>query len=287
MNKKTIRLCYPQWQGGMNPDYVFGAQLLAYLAPKQDNAETIEIPVEQKFHEPIQTVDGIDGGKQLLKQMRKTSSILEEKQPDHIIVFGGDCSVSQVPFDYLHGKYGEGFGVLWLDAHPDITTKEKSTHLHEMVVANLMGKAMDSVITSVQYPIPANHIMYAGLITTQLRAMDHLVDEYAIKVVTPEQLNKSYNPIQDWIAEQQLTTLAVHFDLDVLSPVDFRSIYPAEPYCEGFDAAIGELTLAQVVDIITTITKDTELVGLSIAEHLPWDAIRLRAALSKISIFQP
>lgn len=38
--------------------------------------------------------------------MQDTKKILEEKQPDKIIVFGGDCSVTQIPFDYLSGKYG-------------------------------------------------------------------------------------------------------------------------------------------------------------------------------------
>ncbi len=34
MTKKTVRLLMPQWQGGNNPHYSFGAELLAWLAPK-------------------------------------------------------------------------------------------------------------------------------------------------------------------------------------------------------------------------------------------------------------
>ncbi len=36
MTQKTIRLLMPQWQGGDNPNYSFGAELLAWLAPDND-----------------------------------------------------------------------------------------------------------------------------------------------------------------------------------------------------------------------------------------------------------
>lgn len=37
MTQKTVRLLMPQWQGGNNPNYSFGAELLAWLAPNNDN----------------------------------------------------------------------------------------------------------------------------------------------------------------------------------------------------------------------------------------------------------
>ena len=42
--------------------------------------------------------------------MKDTEEVLIQENPDRIIVIGGDCSVSQVPFDYLSGKYGEKTG---------------------------------------------------------------------------------------------------------------------------------------------------------------------------------
>lgn len=73
--------------------------------------------------------------------------------------------------------------------------------------------------------------------------------------------------------------------MDVLTPKDFRSILPAEPYLEDFPAAIGEMTLAQVVRVLKYVSTKAEIVGLGIAEHMPWDAMNLRKALSEISIF--
>ena len=119
--KKTLRLHYPQWQGGMNPNYVFGAQLLAAIAPPSETAEEATVPVARDFASASQRVGGIDKGAALLQQARAAKAILHEKQPDKVIVFGGDCAVTQAPFDYLSGKYGEKIGLLWLDAHPDLS----------------------------------------------------------------------------------------------------------------------------------------------------------------------
>lgn len=124
--KKTLRLTFPQWQGGMNPDYVFGSELLAAIAPPSISAENAVIKVNKDFGSQYLKHDGIDCGAVLLEQAKEAEKILEERQPDKVIVFGGDCSVRQVPFDYLKGKYGEEIGLLWLDAHPDCSTTNAS-----------------------------------------------------------------------------------------------------------------------------------------------------------------
>jgi arginase len=42
---QTLRLNLPQWQGGNQPEYRFGAQLLAWLAPKSVGpVETVRVP---------------------------------------------------------------------------------------------------------------------------------------------------------------------------------------------------------------------------------------------------
>jgi arginase len=120
----------------------------------------------------------VDGDQALLDQHTQVRAALANVQPNRVITLGGDCAVSAVPFDYLHGRYPDDFGVIWLDAHPDISTVKDSHHFHEMVVSNLL-KVSGS----------------------------------------------------------------------------------------GFDGT------------------DADLVGLTIAEHMPWDAIRLRKGLSKLKIF--
>lgn len=45
------------------------------------------------------------------------------------------------------------------------------------------------------------------------------------------------------------------------------------------------MTLKGISRLLQDVSEEAEIVGLSITEHLPWDAINLRAALSSISIF--
>lgn len=282
---KTVRLDFPQWQGGNNPDYVFGSELLKAIVPVSLSIENICVPVNTNFHIPLEMEDGIEGGKILKAQMEDAQRILESKNPDKIIVLGGDCSVSQVPFDFLSKKYGEKLGVLWLDAHPDVATIETSTRNHEMVLNNLISGAGSSLAAMVKNPINKNRVMIAGLIYEELRKKDQNVNIKRIPFVTPAQLFDDSNDIIQWIEQEDIQYLAIHFDLDVLSPQDFRSIYPAEPHLAYFDAAIGKLNLKQIERIFGDVSKYSSIVGLTIAEHLPWDALRFRKLLSNITIF--
>lgn len=286
--KKTLRLTYPQWQGGMNPDYVFGAELLEQIAPPSATAEHATVTVNRIFDLKESQLDGIDCGLSLLEQEKQAEKILQEKQPDKIIVFGGDCAVTQVPFDYLSGKYGNKIGLLWLDAHPDCSTVKESSHLHEMVMGNLIGLSPFSEITAVQHPYEAKRVLLAGVIEESLRPMDMACKEKEIRIVSPENLKESSDEILAWISETGIEYVAVHWDLDVLHPADFRSIYPAEPYTnpQEFPAAVGRMKLSEIVRILNDISKKAEIVGLSITEHLPWDAFNLRKSLKAISIFE-
>lgn len=282
---KTLRLLFPQWQGGNNPDYFFGAELLAQIVPQSSTDETVKIAVAADFTKPLPVENGVEGESQLLNQLKETSLVLCEREPEKVIVMGGDCSISQAPFDYLNGKYPDSLGVIWLDAHPDVATTKDSSRDHEMVLGNLLGHGAPHFAEQVKHPLKPNQVFFAGLIYDELRERDQEVNRLAMRYASPESLVENSQPIIEWIRENEFKHLAIHFDLDVLSPQDFRSIYPAEPYLDGFGAAVGDMTLNQVVRLMTDVSNDAEIVGLSIAEHMPWDAMNLRKALYQISIF--
>lgn len=46
---KTIRLIAPIWQGGVNPDYYFGAELLSHIVPPSNTAETFKMVIDDNF----------------------------------------------------------------------------------------------------------------------------------------------------------------------------------------------------------------------------------------------
>ncbi len=47
MTSKTLRLIFPQWQGGNNPPYYLGSQLLSFLSPEAKGpVEIVDWPPE-------------------------------------------------------------------------------------------------------------------------------------------------------------------------------------------------------------------------------------------------
>ncbi len=59
MTDKTIRLLMPQWQGG-NPNYAFGAELLAWLAP-DNHQPLIKVSVRAYDGMPLVNENGTYG----------------------------------------------------------------------------------------------------------------------------------------------------------------------------------------------------------------------------------
>lgn len=285
MEKSTLELLLPQWQGGNNPNYQIGNEILAAIVPHRQNIERLKIPVATAAL-PVQTTQ-IDGEATLLTQFEITSDILRLKQPARVITLGGDCSISEAPFDYLNGRY-DNLGVIWLDAHPDVSNATNSQHVHEMVLANLLNTGAPKFNQQITHHLAPNQVMLAGLKYDELRPMDQTVNDLSLSYATPEALAQGNQVVSNWIAANHIQHIAVHWDLDVLSPDDFRSIYPGEPHTDpaNFPAAVGRMTLKQVFDLLTMISTQNDLVGLSIAEHMPWDAINLRNGLANLPIFK-
>ena len=111
----TLRLIMPQWQGGNVPDYYFGSELLAWLAPVANGpVETVPVP-EPKPGETLEVENGVLGRAALLQQVRAARQAIEKHRPDRIVTLGGDCLIDLAPMAYLNTRYGGNLGVLWVD----------------------------------------------------------------------------------------------------------------------------------------------------------------------------
>ena len=291
--KTTLRLYYPVWQGGMSPLILESAPMIKMLLPQGNNCETAEVPISKEINKEIESKDGVNEPTILLKQIKAAEQILEIKKPEKIITLGGDCSSSQVPFDYLHGKYGSDVGIIWMDAHPDISTPKQLHNEHTMVLGNLLGDGAEEFAKIVKNKFSYNKVMYAGLVYEG--AFDYekeYITKNKIRYAIPEELKENSNKIISWIKGEGIKYLCVHWDLDVLSPNDFRSIFSAEPVKEGekseyadFGYAIGKMAFKEAVRMICDVSKEAKLVGLTIAEYKPWDIYYIKNELKKIEIF--
>lgn len=281
----TLRLIMPQWQGGNNPPYSFGAKLLAWLAPEAGNIPQVEVPVIPYDGSELPTENGVFAQTVLLQQQRSARKIIEAHQPERIIVFGGDCLVSQAPFAYLNEKYHGKLGVLWLDSHPDVSTPEMYINEHAMVLGNLLGEGDPVFSKEVKMPLNPELIMYGGLRETSPEEAE-IVSRLKLRKAGPEDLADDSGPVLQWIQEKEIEHLAIHFDMDVLDPTLFRSLLFSNPDGTQIDAPSGKMTLSQILKLIGDVSQQTDVVGLSIAEYLPWDALNLHNFLASLPIFK-
>lgn len=286
MGAKTIRLIYPQWQGGditrwfpeiSDPalaarGYFLGAQLLDFLAP-DNGQQKFTVPINTDIKER-KTVDGVLDRDDIALQTKAALDILNIERPDKIITLGGECSVSVTPFTYLANKYKEDIAMVWIDAHPDITLPgDVYTGYHAMAVTACMGLGDKKIISQLPAKISPDKILFVGLRDWERDEIKVRQHEYGIKHLTPEDVATDSSTVTSWLKGCGASHVVVHFDMDVLDPTDIIAAVGVVP---------NGMKMDEVVRIINDIANEKELVGLTVAEPMPRIAIRLKNMLSQL-----
>ncbi|WP_281549011.1 arginase family protein [Kluyvera cryocrescens] len=287
MTSKTLRLLFPQWQGGNNPPYYLGSLLLSFLAP-EPTGPVASVPVYEPTTEPLTEIDGITAKPQIIRQLNDAAALIAQHCPDSIVVLGGDCLVSLAPFAHLLNKYGDKLGVLWVDSHPDVQTAKQYPNAHAHVLGALIGTGDNDLVAHVATRLNPAKIMIAGLHDPLAYEADYLA-RHNIATLAPEQVKNGGKEVMAWIEREHIEYLAIHIDLDVLDPSLFRSVLFAKPgrgEHDFGDVAEGKLAIEEVLNLITQATSKAEPVGLTIAEHLPWDMLNLKNMLSALPLMK-
>ena len=289
---KTLRLLFPQWQGGGDPSYMFGARLLAWLAPPGDGPVE-EVTVAEPDGKPPEVSDGILARDVVVRQFKDARQRIDRHQPDRIVVLGGDCGVDLAPFAYLNERYGGDLAVLWIDAHSDLFSNKVFPNSHAHVLGSLMGQGDEEFLSAVKMPIRPGNALIAGWrklpdkFSELQKFEDELAERLHIQRIGPEELVDDSEPVLAWLRKTGAKHVAVHFDLDVLDAALFRSLTfakPGAPALTDDDIQAGRMTLPQVVGLLADVAKVVDVVGLGITEHMPWDAIALRNALAELPL---
>ncbi len=285
---KTIRLIYPQWQGGVisqwipelseedsSRGYFLGAQLLNMLASKNASQETFEVPISMDISKR-EIKNGMMDYDFILNQSKEALKILEENNPDKIIVFGGECSVSVIPFTFLNKKYNNDIAIIWIDAHPDITLPNDSySGYHAMALTACMGEGDKNIISALPGKIDASKILLVGIRDWEREEIKLRQQKYGIKHLTPKEVSKNSDLIIKWLKECGASKVLIHFDLDVLEPKELI-------------AAVGVvengMKIKEVVRVINDIANKKEIVGLTIAEHIPRVEIMIKNILDRLPL---
>lgn len=288
--EKSIRLIYPQWQGGdiahwitevQNPEdasrgYYLGAQLLNFLAP--DNGQkTFTVPVATDVVER-KIINGVMDRDILVAQTKAALELLNIERPDRIVTLGGECSVSVVPFTYLADKYENDVAMVWIDAHPDITLPgDVYTAYHAMAVTACMGYGEEQIVSMLPAKIDPSKILFVGLRDWERDEIKERQRQYGIKHLTPEDVAESSEAVCEWLRACGTSKVVIHFDMDVLDPAEIIAAVGVVP---------NGMRMAEVVRVINDIARTKEVVGLTVAEPMPRTAIRIKNMLAQLPLLK-
>lgn len=287
---KTIRLVYPQWQGGdiarwipevSDPavaarGYVLGAQLLQFLAP-QSGQETYTVPVDVAPGERVVT-DGVLDRDAIVRQTEAALAILRAANPDRVVTLGGECSTSVVPFTYMAHRYGGDVAMVWIDAHPDITLPgDPYAGYHAMAVTACMGMGDKKITSALPAAIPAGRIMIVGLRDWERDDIRLRQQQLGIAHLAPEDVVDGSDALTGWLRRCGASKVVVHFDMDVLDPSEIIAAVGVVP---------GGMKMAGVVRLINDIAREKDLVALTVAEPMPRTAMRLQAMLAGLPLMK-
>ena len=287
----TLRLIYPQWQGGdiatLVPElskkdsslgYYLGAELLEFLAPKSLTSKTAKVPISLEYPKSgvRESKNGILNYDEIVAQSKAALEILNTHKPDKILTLGGECSVSIVPFSYLAHKYSGDVAIVWIDAHKDLNLQGDSYEgYHAMALAACFGLIDKEGIANI---LPA-HFNPKDSIIVGLRDFEgkkERLEEIGVKYLSPEESRDS-KKLLEWLKSRGKSKVVVHFDLDVLDPSELVM---------AVGVVENGLKIAEVVNLINAINTNYDLVGLTIAEHMPRVAIKLRNMMRELPLFE-
>ncbi len=280
----TLRVVWPQWQGAGSSSvrelagefpfavarrsYAVGTQVLQAILPTHDGP-TVTVPVPMG-EDGLDVVDGIEAKAVVLAQLRAAIELIGSHQPERILTLGGDCAVSVAPFSVLAQRYGRDLAIVWIDSHPDVDTNDSDYSGYDaMAVSTLTGHGDPDIHTALPATIGGDRVALAGLHAWTEDVIGNLA-EWGLASFSPQQLRTSSQPLVDWLSGTGCTKVAIHFDVDTIDSNEVVIGLGAEP--DG-------LTSDQVRRLVADLQATADVVGLTIAEYIPRQAIRLQQIL--------
>lgn len=283
-NPPTLRLVWPQWQGAgvesirrsfsevpfedARRGYAVGAAVLNAVLPVH-NGPTALVPVESGDR-GLAKQDGIEAREAVIAQLAAALEVIGHHSPQRILTLGGECSVSMAPFSWLADRYGDDLAVLWIDAHPDVGTPASHySGYHAMAVAVLTGHGDPEVLRLLPATVDPRRVAFVGLHSWTDDDFPNAA-RWGIRSFRPDVLHRSSQPLLEWLTASGCSRVAIHFDVDVVDSNEIVFGLGAEP---------GGLTSTDVRRLVADVRAVADVVGLTIAEFIPRQVIRLQQLL--------
>ncbi|MFC8501293.1 arginase family protein [Pedococcus sp. NPDC057267] len=291
MADTTLRLNWPQWQGG-EPEavthytpglsaeegrvaYGVGGQLTAFLAPDHEGPiARVRVP---EYSEDLPLVDGIVGKAEVLRQHEDALDLIRQANADRVVTLGGTCAVSLTPFSYLSQRYASDFAVVWLDSHADSNLPGGPNRgFNTMVVSHLSGHGDADVLSRLPATIATERILLAGVHGWDDQD-SHTHESWGLQLVPPAAEENFTNRVLEWLHITGARHVAVHFDLDVIN---------SDEHSFGMAWEKDGISKATALNTIARIASDFDLVGLTVAEFVPREAVALQSMLRRLPLLR-
>jgi arginase len=283
-NLPTLRLYFPQWQGASvesirksfsevpleeaRRGYAVGAAVLGEVLPAH-TGPTALVPVSSGDL-GLGKQDGIEAKEAVVAQLAGALEVIGRYSPQRILTLGGECSVSVAPFSLLAQRYGDDLAVLWIDSHPDVgTPASQYPGYHAMAVAVLTGHGDPDVLRLLPATLDPSRVALVGLHSWTEDDFPN-VARWGIRSFRPDDLHRSSQPLLEWLKASGCSRVAIHFDVDVVDSNEIILGLGAEP--DG-------LTSNEVRRVVADVSAIADVVGLTIAEFIPRQVIRLQQVL--------
>jgi arginase len=170
----------------------------------------------------------------------------------------------------LAKRYGDDLAVLWIDSHPDVGTPASHySGYHAMAVAVLTGHGDPEVLRLLPAFVDPSRVALAGVHSWDADDVPNAA-RWGIQLFRPDELHRSSQPLLDWLRASGCSRVAIHFDVDVVDSNEIVFGLGAEP--DG-------LTSNDARRLVEEVSAVADVVGLTIAEFIPRQVIRLQQVL--------
>lgn len=283
-DETTLRLIYPQWQGAYSqtvaellpevafPDarraYAMGTRILEAILPPHDGPTETVAP--SSADDWMENEDGIESRRAMVASISAAQDAMTRHRWDRLLILGGDCAVSVAPFSALAARYGNDLAVVWLDSHPDVGTPGgEYPGFHAMALATLTGHGDRGLVGALPSSIDPARVAVAGVhvLNDDERAK---IAAWGITAIAPEELRTGAERLTSWLASTGCTRVAIHFDVDAIDSAE---------YGLGLGRVPGGLSAAEARQVVVALSEVAEVVGLTIAEFIPRDALAITTML--------
>lgn len=251
----TRYLVVPQWQGSPSSramQLIDGAQAIAGDLPR---ASTTILDV------PMEAGESLGTGVNRLSALQRVRALVADALAGHdepVLTIGGDCGVALAPIAHA-ARRAPGLAVVWLDAHPDLNTRESSPSgaFSGMVLRAVLGDGEPEL------SLPVGTVRGERVVLGGARSFDD-AEIGAISSLGISTIGAGALGDRDALAEAVTATGAdavyIHVDIDVLDPAEVTGNAHPEP----FGVTVAELTAS-----ISSLRAGLPLAGASLTGYSP------------------